>query len=179
MDYKLTHDQLYRLAEFKGIPPLRLLAPFWRNIGIVVVKDFNLRPQTTQLLSDLLGMTVDGFLVHTQSFTLPYLVLLKKKDLVMRIVRARGHDRSARDILMESDNLSAILALLLMQESFDGDALVALFKHASDALDLKLEDLVDTEPTTTAYELLKVSADLEDSRKVSCMCGQQWWGSPC
>jgi serine/threonine-protein kinase ATR len=117
-------------------------------------------------------MTVDGFLVHTQSFTLPYLVLLKKKDLVMRIVRARGHDRSARDILMESDNLSAILALLFMQESFDGDALVALFKHASDALDLKLEDLVDTEPTTTAYELLKVSADLEDSRRVSCMCGQ-------
>ena len=68
-------------------------------------------------LCDLLGMKVDGFLRLTEIHVLPYLVLTRKRDIICRIGASRNEGESAFDVCSEKNNLAAILAFLLSQES--------------------------------------------------------------
>src|ERR1700712_5960825 len=93
----------------------RLLSPFWDNIAIEAVKDLIVKPQTSQMMADLLAMSVTEFLVLTQTYTLPWLVYGSKTDVIRRISEARK-DSEEWIVCMTESNLIPILALLLVQD---------------------------------------------------------------
>lgn len=165
--------QLARVARSKSVSPRRLFSPFWRSIAVSVVKDINARPQTAQLLCDLLGIPVNEFLTLTQSYTLPYLVLYRKQDVIQRIAHARGPGTTAFSMLSEDINISSILALLLIQTTNDVEdtALALLQTAAPEFNEVNFTEVVRMEPILTAYELFKAVADGEANQraKVSCV----------
>ena len=146
---------------------MRLFRPFWRSIAITVVKELPNRPQLAQQLSDLLGITVSEFLVWTQTNTLPYLILMRKHDVLRRIAQAHGNDASVWSICVEPVNMAAILAFLLVQPSIDPErTITTLLEEASaDFKERDLADLVRMEPILTAFELLKAAGEDDEARR--------------
>jgi serine/threonine-protein kinase ATR len=132
----------------------------------MVVKDLQTCPQTIQLLSDLLSMSVSEFLKETQHHTLPYLILLKKKDIILRVAQASGGD-STWSICVKDKNLTATLALLFVQEFTDVEGTtMALLREASPMFDkLELEEFAQSLPIPVAAELLKTAGDQVNGNK--------------
>ncbi|KAF2813925.1 protein kinase rad3 [Mytilinidion resinicola] len=164
----VAYNELSSLADSFNQKPTDMLRPFWRSIGPTVIKDLQTRPQKAQQLSELLGMSVNQMLLMTQTETLPYLVLTKKKDVLQRIASARG--TSIQDVCTQPrKNLAAILALLLRQQSPDVE------KSAMDTLveiapafqenDNDLSSWIKLEPILVACELLKAAAEEDESKK--------------
>ena len=108
-------------------------------------------------------MTVADFLVLTQTYTLPYLVLLKKKDIVQRIAYARGQGSTAWSTCMDSANISSILGLLLVQQSNDLEisTMSLLCEVSEEFRQVDLASLARIEPHLIAFELLKAAGDEE------------------
>ena len=131
------------------------------------MKELQNRPQIAQQLSDLLGTTVQEFLVWTKTYTLPYLVLMRRHDILRRIAHAHGSDVSLWSICVDPVNMAAILAFLLVQPSTDQESLIpALLAEASPEFsDRDLMELLKMEPILTAFELLKAAAESEEARK--------------
>lgn len=138
--------------------------PYWRTIAPTVVKDIQRRPQIAQYLSDLLGMSVSEFLCLTQVYTIPYLVLTKKRDALQKIADACG--RTVQSLCMNHSNMAAILACILLQTSNDVESVVmALLKAASPGFnEISCVELISAEPYLTASELLKAASD-DNTRK--------------
>ena len=159
--------ELSCLAKALDKEPEDLIKPFWRSIGITVIKDLQTRPQKAQQLSELLGLSVNQMLLMTRAETLPYLVLTKKKETLQRIALARG--TSVQDICTQPrKNLVGILALLLRQPSNDiektaMDILVEI-APAFQENGNNFSSWIKLEPVLVACELLKAAAE-EDSAK--------------
>lgn len=143
----------------------RLFSPFWGVIAIESVKDLLVRPQSVQLLSDLLGVSVSEFLVMTQSHTLPYLVMTSKIEVINRISAATGEENS--ELLMHHENIVAVLALLLQQNVTDIETyIMSLFKAVSKKFnDLDFISILQVGPCEQALHLLKAAAEADDSKK--------------
>ncbi|OCK82203.1 hypothetical protein K432DRAFT_473031 [Lepidopterella palustris CBS 459.81] len=170
----IAYHELSCLAEALNKTPLDLLRPFWRNIGITVIQDLQTRPQKAQQLCDLLGLSVNQLLVMTQTETVPYLVLTKKRGVLQRITTAcaiaeRRPNMQIQDLCTQPRNLAAILALLLYQSSGDVektamDTLVevapAFQENGND-----LSSWVKLEPVLVACELLKALAEQDITKK--------------
>lgn len=154
------------VAEAQGVPVGQMINPFWRSIAHTVVKDLQTRPQTAQLVADLLFVTVPDLLVMTQAYTMPWLVLTKRVDIVSRIAQARSDDDPFRTCL-ESANLRAIMALLLVQNVPDLEEFIMdLLKTMSPRFnELDLLDIFKMEPIGIALELLTNAGEEDDSRK--------------
>ena len=121
-------------------------------------------------LCDLLGMKVDDFLRLTEVYILPYLVLTRKRDVIVRIGAAYKDVKSPFDICSEKDNLGAILAFLLCQPSSDPEGMImSLLADVDPAFKgHTLGELVRTEPIPIACDLLKGLGDSgEKQAKVS------------
>ncbi len=149
------------------MPVGQMFRPFWRSIGPTAIKDLQTRPQTTQLMADLLGLSVTDLLLKIQADVLPWLVLTKKKDIILRISQARK-DIDVGMTCYDSSNLAAIVAFLLIQNVPDLDAFImALFRNVSEETfgQMDLADLVRMEPMLIAVELLKSAGEEDDSRK--------------
>lgn len=149
---------------------LDLLSPFWRSVAVTIVKDLQVRPQKAQYLADLLGMSVNQFLLHTQSETLPFLVLTKKKEILQRIAKARN--TNVQDMCVQPRrHLAFIVALLLRQDTPNAEKYVMdLLCHASSGFsESDFSTLVMLEPVVIACELLKCASDedKEGKRKVT------------
>ncbi|KAI9793452.1 MAG: serine/threonine-protein kinase M1 [Candelina submexicana] len=177
--YGSSYNELHKLAQWLDESPKSMLKPFWRSIGITVVKDLQSRPQVAQYLSDLLGITIPELLVLTQASTLPYLILMRKKDIIERIALARGSGTTVRSMCFEQTNLAAILAVLLVQPSTDIEsATMNLLRDASSDFDsLELKDLLLSSPILTACELLKAAGDADDARRPKVHQGIQYLAS--
>lgn len=123
-------------------------------------------------LCDLLGMKVDDFLRLTEIYILPYLVLTRKRDVIVRIGAAYKDAKSPFDICSEKDNLGAILAFLLCQPSSDPEGMIMSLLADVD-ITFKghtLGELVRTEPIPIACDLLKGLGDSgEKQAKVSVL----------
>lgn len=117
----------------------RLLRPFWDDIAIEAVKDMKTKPQTVQYMADLLKISVTEFLVQYQKFTLPWLVLWQRKDVIDRI--AKAYNKESWRMCMEPSNVVPILARLLIQEVPDLDTYTAsmMRKAAPPNIDYKLD----------------------------------------
>ena len=144
---------------------MRLFAPYWRTIATAVVNDLMRRPQVVQQMADLLAVTVADLLVFTQAYTIPYLVLTKKRDILQRIADSAG--RSTKQLCMDHSNLAATLACILLQESDDMEGLIiALFSSISpEFAKIHYTDLLKAEQPLTAAELLKSTLDDDGTSK--------------
>jgi serine/threonine-protein kinase ATR len=124
------------------------------------------RPQTAQLVADLLEISVSELLLSIQADVLPWLVLTKKKDVILRIAQARG-DGDPGKVCLESTNRGPILALLLVQNVPDLEVFVTtLFRDMSSLFDgFEFVDLLKIQPMLTAVELLKNAGEEDESRR--------------
>jgi serine/threonine-protein kinase ATR len=143
-----------------------LFSPCWGTVAIEVVKDLLVKPQTTQLMADLLGMSVSEFLILTQSHTVPWLVLNKQVVVIKRIAEARREEEEWK-VCTDAMNWCPILALLLVQNVPDLETyIMGLLKVVSPGLKrFDLADLIRIEPASTALCLLKAAGEADDSKK--------------
>lgn len=118
-------------------------------------------------LCDLLGMKVDGFLRLTEIYVLPYLVLTRKRDIICRIGASRNEGESAFDVCSEKNNLAAILAFLLSQQSDNPEGMImSLLAEIDPAFKGRsLAELVRIEPILIACDLLKSLGDAGEQKK--------------
>jgi serine/threonine-protein kinase ATR len=164
----VAYHEILRLAEDLGRTPLELFNPFWSSIATHVVKDLITRPQKAQQLSDLLGMSVNDLLLRTQTDTVPYLLLARKKEVLQRIAQARGSTTGVQDLwLQPPKNLAAVLSLLLVQQSPDVEqAAISLLQDAApDFNEAGLSAMVKVDPILIACEILKHAGDSQDAKK--------------
>jgi serine/threonine-protein kinase ATR len=171
----------------------RMFSPFWDTLAIVAVEQLLVRPQASQLMADLLGKTVQDFIVLTQSSTLPILVASGKVDIIKRIERAQiqvRKDKKAAEkkekekkegvdyenanddidpgpICNQTTNLTHILAVLLVQNvpNTEEYILSSLKATSSQLQDIDMNSIMKTAPATVALHLLKDIGDADDSKK--------------
>lgn len=117
-------------------------------------------------LCNLLGMKVDDFLRLTEAHVLPYLVLTRKRDLIIRIGATYQDVKSPFDICSEKGNLAAILAFLLSQPSSDPEYMImSTLSEIDTAFECRaLAELVRIEPILIACDLLKGLGDSGDGK---------------
>ena len=143
------------------------MTPYWRTIAITVVKDINSRPQIAQQMCELLNMSMASFLVLTQVYTVPYLILFKKGDVLRRIAEACDPRQSVQMICTEPANLTATLAYLLLQQFDDVEGMIMeLLREASPGFEaVDLPDILRGHPIPLAGELLKVAGEGDELKK--------------
>lgn len=161
-------NEITNLAAARRTTPRRLLEPFWRSLAYSTVKDMLTRPQTTQMVADLLRTSVAELLLLIQSHALPWLVLHGKKDIIQKFSEAR-RDEHLQDMFLDESNLSAILARLFVQdeaniERFSMSALVDVCPTFSGTA---LTEVLRTSPVLTILELLRMSVEGDESTKTS------------
>ncbi|KAL9604378.1 MAG: hypothetical protein Q9219_000566 [cf. Caloplaca sp. 3 TL-2023] len=161
----LAYDELQRICNHSSSSALRFLAPYWRTLAPIVVQDLQRRPQIAQYLSDLLSLTVSELLRITQIFTLPYLVLTRQHDLLQRLSAACG--RSIQEVCMENNNMSAILAYIMLRSSGEAEVAIMTAFHgiSPEFTNVNCSELVKAEPVLIASELLKAAGDLDEAAK--------------
>lgn len=141
--------------------PAGLFRPFWKSLSITVVKNLQSRPHMAEQLCDLLGMKVDDFLRLTEVHVLPYLVLTRKRDVILRIGATYKETKSPFDICSEKNNLASILAFLLSQPSSDPEGMIlSLFADVDPEFKGRtLSEFLRTDPILIACDLLKCLGD--------------------
>lgn len=158
-------SKILRLAKWAGMTVERLFSPFWGVVAIEAVTTLLFRPQTTQLMADLLGKSVTDFLILTQSHTLPYLVMSKKIDVINKISEATKED--VVRLLLKDLNRVAVFALLLQQNVPDMETyIMSLLSFISPSFkQYDLSQLLGMGPCEQALLLLKAAAEADDSKK--------------
>ncbi|XMA19178.1 hypothetical protein WAI453_011969 [Rhynchosporium graminicola] len=159
-------SEILRLAKQAGGTVERLFSAFWSSIATFAVGELLTKPQTTQLMADLLGMSVAEFLLLTQSYTLPFLILNGRVDVINRISEARN-DPDNWAICVDPSNIAPILALLLVQDAPNLDTFVMglLRRVSSEFKTQELADLLQIEPMYQALYLLKAAGEADESKK--------------
>ncbi|KFY81056.1 hypothetical protein V499_00169 [Pseudogymnoascus sp. VKM F-103] len=160
----LAFTEILSTAEVHGVPVGQMFSPFWRTIAHTAVSDLQNRPQTVQLMAELLSISVPEFLVETQAYTLPWLVLAKKTDIITKISQAREDDDPSKAII---SNMVAIMPLLLVQAVPDIETFImGLLRGVSTAFDkIDLVQCLGIGAIEIAVELLKNAGDEDDSKK--------------
>lgn len=168
MASSFAFNELLNLAEAHQTTPRRLLEPFWKSLAYMVTKDMVRRPQRSRVIAELLQVSVNELLLLIQTHALPWLVLDKRKDVIQKIADARQEIETWRP-LMDSQNMAAILALLLIQPTDDIEAFVKsrLNDISPHFHDLSLSFLLQAEPVLIAMELLKAVGDVDAARQES------------
>lgn len=173
----LVFAELQELARKMKLTPPNLLKPFWRTIAVIVVKNFQTRPIIAQTLCEFLGtgMNVDILLMFIEEYALPYLILTRKKDIVLRIALAHGQTMSPFDLCTKSNNFAAILSYLLTQSGSEAEKFImSLLVDIS--VEFKQQDLsawIKLEPILIACELLKSIVDAGSERSSRAYHGLQ------
>jgi serine/threonine-protein kinase ATR len=136
------------------------------------MKNIQTRPHMAEQLCDLLGMKVDDFLRLTEAHILPYLVLMRKRDIILRIGASYQTTKSPFDLCSEKGNLASILAFLLSQPFSEPEAMILSLFAAIDPQFKKhsLSDFVRTEPISIACDLLKALGDAGEGQEL-----RVWW----
>ena len=155
----LAFQELSNIAAARGTATAELFRPFWRGLA---------QPKITGLVADLLGVTVNEFLVKVQSFALPWLILQGKKDVVERISSARKHG-NAHSAIVDTANCGPILALLLIQPVDDVAAftMAKLSDISSHFVSMEFPQLARSELTQIVLEVFKLAAEGNDARKLA------------
>ena len=143
-----------------------MFAPFWRNLAYFVVKDLDTKPKLLGLVAEIMEMSMDDFLLYTQSHSMPWHILTQKKVAIQRIAAARGESEPWQ-VCLDPANLGPILALLLLQEvpNVPEHSMMLLRAISSHFDGLEFVEMIKIEPVPTVLELLKAAGDAEESRK--------------
>jgi serine/threonine-protein kinase ATR len=159
-------NELGNLADSRATTPRRLLEPYWRNLAYVTTKDMIHRPQTSRAVAELLQVSVSELLLLIQTHALPWLVLHKRKDVIQKIADARQETESWRPVV-DSINLGATLALLLIQDTGDVEAFTKsrLNEISPHFHSQSLLSLLQSDPVHISIELLKAAGEADNDRK--------------
>lgn len=157
--------QIQRMSNHSPFSAMKLFAPYWRTIAVSVIQDLHRRPQIAQQISDLLAMSVSDFLSMTQVYTVPFLVLTKKQDILQRIADACG--QTIMSLCREHNNLAAILSCVLLRTSSDVEDLVMALLNAvsPEFSNVDCSELLRSEPQATASELLRAAGEDDEVMK--------------
>nr|POF04074.1 protein kinase rad3 [Quercus suber] len=164
----VASEEIERLAESKSMKVGDMLALYLDSIALTVVRDLISRPQKSQQFCELLGNTVNRFLVRTQQLTTPSLVLTKRVDILIRIAHARDENSSVKDLCLQPiTNLAAILALLLEQSNSEPEAFAmnCLTSVAPDLSSIDIASLIKLDPVLVACEMLKYGGGVSPDGK--------------
>jgi serine/threonine-protein kinase ATR len=164
----VAYHEILRLAEDLNRTATQLFKQFWSSVAMNVVKDLIKRPQKAQQLAEILEISVNELLILTQTDTVPYLILSRKKDVLQRVAQARGIATAVQDVwLQPSKNLAAVMSLLLVQEAPDVEqAAVALLQDAAPGfVETDLSAMVKVDPILIACEILKYAGDCHNSKR--------------
>lgn len=161
-------NEITNLAASRRTTPRRLLEPFWRSLAYSTVKDMLTRPQTTQMVADLLRTSVTELLLLIQPHALPWLVLHRKKNIIQKFSEAR-RDEHLQDMFLDETNLSAILARLFVQDeaNIEQYSMSVLVDVCPTFRGTALTEVLKTSPVLTILELLKMSVEGDESTKAS------------
>ncbi|KAJ5895477.1 hypothetical protein N7495_007168 [Penicillium taxi] len=155
----VAYNEISKLAQQVAMTPAGLFRPYWRTLSVAVVKNLQSRPYMAEQLCEMLGMNVDSFLNLTEIHVLPYLVLTRKREIISRIGASRpeGKVETPFDVCSEKNNLAAILAFLLSQETDNPEVMImSLLAEIDPAFKGRtLAELVRIEPILIACDLLK------------------------
>lgn len=171
-------NEITNLANYRRTTPRRLLEPFWRSLAYLVVKDMFTRPQTTQMVADLLKTNVTELLLLIQSHALPWLVLHRRKDIIQRFLEARREVVAAPQrseeklwtmLCMDDANFSAILSRLLLQDTPDveGYIVTVLSDVCPNFGTVSLKEIISSNPVSIALELLKMGGEGDETTRAS------------
>ncbi|SZF04158.1 unnamed protein product [Blumeria hordei] len=162
----VAFNEVLRMAKALEISVSRLFSPFWGTVANEAVKDLIVKPTTTQMMADLLQLSVNEFLLLTQSYTIPWLVMGKKIDVIKKISEARK-DSEIGMACAEALNLVPTLALLMVQNVPDIDTyIMSHLKYASSRFkDTDLDELMRVEPASQALHLLKAAGEANEDKK--------------
>ncbi|KAF9871571.1 hypothetical protein CkaCkLH20_10982 [Colletotrichum karsti] len=158
--------EIMNLAAARNVTPRGLFEPFWRNLAYFAIKDMVSRPQISRSIAEVLQMSVNEFLLLVQSHAIPWLVLMKKKEVIQKIAEARGETDVWVPIL-DGANAGATIALLLVQdvpniEEFVMSRLVEASAHIES---WSLVELMQGEAVMIVLELLKLAGEADEARK--------------
>jgi len=149
-------------------PVERLFSPFWASIAIEPVKDLLSNPQTIQYMAELLEISVNDFLLLTQAYTLPWLLLWQKADVIERIASLRG-DVEVWRVYWDTKNLVPTLGLLLLQNVPDvGKFTWSLFRKVSPGFDnmpQHFDDLIKADVGALFLHLLRLAGEADEVKK--------------
>lgn len=125
------------------------------------------RPQISRSLAEILQISVNEFLLLIQTHALPWLVLMKKRDVIQKIAEARG-EKDVGFPVMDSINIGPVLGLLLVQDVPDVAqfTMARLVEFAPTLADTTLADVIQAELVMVVLELLKAAAEADEARKV-------------
>ncbi|RNJ56129.1 serine/threonine-protein kinase M1 [Verticillium nonalfalfae] len=133
------------------------------------------RPQISRAIAELLQISVNQLLILIQRFALPWLVLLKKRDVVQKITEAR-REQDTYFCLMESSNNGPIMALLLIQDAPDPEEFIMsrLREFSSRFESSTIAEMMKSEAVAIILELLKAASDADEERKPRIVHALTW-----
>ncbi|PNH72660.1 hypothetical protein VD0001_g4888 [Verticillium dahliae] len=110
-----------------------------------------------------------------ERFALPWLVLLKKRDVVQKITEAR-REQDTYFCLMESSNNGPIMALLLIQDAPDPEEFIMsrLREFSSRFESSTIAEMMKSEAVAIILELLKAASDADEERKPRIVNALTW-----
>ncbi|CCJ28861.1 unnamed protein product [Pneumocystis jirovecii] len=155
---------IHSISDAHNLTPWQLFSPYWSTVSVAVVRQMQSRPQIVQIFSTILGISSSDFLARTQSYTLPYLIISKRKDVIEQIAFSVQKDVSKLCL----DNMPYILAVLLTQNvtCVESATMLLLSLASSDFKKVDLSSLVRSEPILIVVELLQMfSSEIDEKRK--------------
>lgn len=126
-----------------------------------MIKQLDVKAKTVQLLSELVEVAVRDFLVRTQEYSVPYLILSRQRSVIQQIADASGQTL----VRLCLQTLSAILAVLLTQpfDDVEIESMRYLIEMSDEFRKTTLASLVRSDPMTVAVEVLKMFDDSNDT----------------
>lgn len=159
--------QLQAIAKSRGITCLELMSPFWPTISVSVAKRHTSHFQFMENFADLLNIYPNDFFSQTHRYTVPFMVLTRRKVVLEKIAMALGWQ--IEKLLIH--DISKIVAVLLVHESSDIGAFVmqSLIEVHQPFKNVNLQQIINTNRLDIAFEVLKLHDpdDREKSRRIS------------
>jgi hypothetical protein len=162
----LAYRELLSIATAHGQSTYMMFSPCWPSVSIKVIEQMKSRPQILQRLAEILEIRDSVFLVRTQNFTVPFLVLGRHRDVLQQMSQKMG----VRMWEMLGTNMPFILAGLLTQENRQMETgiefLVSLMAaNAAGKPTIDTRSLIITSRSPLTIELLKMLASESDAMR--------------
>ena len=155
------------MSNHSSFAAMKLFSSYWETIAVVVVKDLHTRPQVAQQICDLFNIKISEFLEITQVHTIPFLILMRKRDILQRIADACVLEQSVFELCTKKVNMAAIVAYLLLQPSTDVEKMVMtlLCEASPEFRKCDLGELINADPISIACNLLEVAGVDDETKK--------------
>ena len=159
--------QLLKVCEHSPFEARTLFAPFWNSIAPIVVRNLDTRPLVAQRMCAILNQDLASFLIMTEKFTIPYLILTKKRNVLEQILNAHGPNGTMLSLFLEPANLTAILAYLLLQSSPNVEGMaVVLLQEALQTKEVDFLAMLNLAHLPLTVELLKIAGERDETTRI-------------